>query len=58
MFLQVYADYLLHGGNPKDFMNLTPEDIQIMYLVGHAEKVHTMNTILRAIAKMLGAKEI
>ena len=38
-------------------MHLTNDDIQIMYTVGQAERVQMMNTVIKSIAKMLGAEE-
>lgn len=29
--LAAYGIYLMHGGRPKDFMDLKPDDIQIMF---------------------------
>lgn len=58
VLLQAYGDYLLHGGTPEGFLNLTDDDVQIMYTVGQAERVQMMETVIKSVAKMLGAKEI
>ena len=58
MFAQVYAHYLMNGGNPKDFLRLNYKDVQLMYIVENAENVQKMNTIIKAIAGIFGATEV
>ena len=51
-YLMAYGIYLLNGGRKEDFLDLTPDDVQIM--------THTHAGLegrkLRYIATMLGGK--
>ena len=55
--LHVYGHYLLNGGRPEDFMKLTHDDIQIMYIVMQSESARSVNNIAKLIASMFGMKE-
>ena len=51
--LYTYGVYLSNGGTPQGFMDMTPEDIQLMYTVHTCEKNKEATTLLSGIAKIL-----
>lgn len=57
LLLTVYGNYLMNGGTHERFMELTEDDVQIMYIVHESERVKNLNELLKSIASMLGAKE-
>lgn len=55
--MEVYGRYLLNGGRPKDFLQLTHDDVQVMYIVLKAEENRCLGVLLESIAKMVGAEK-
>ena len=51
-FLYTYGTYLSRGGTPQTFQDLTPEDIQLMYMV-YTER-RKESALLSGMAKILG----
>ena len=49
--LFMYGEYLRHGGRREDFMDLTGEDIQLMY---SATEARTMRRNAEAMAAIAG----
>ena len=52
-FLYTYGVYLANGGTPDGFMDLTPQDVQLMYTVHVAEKNRDNLVLLKGIAKIM-----
>lgn len=55
--MQIYGEYLLGGGSPDRFMDLTPDEIQLMLIVASAGREKERARLLDGIAGMLGAKK-
>ena len=51
--LHAYGIYLSHGGTPRDFMNMTEDDIQIMYTSYTATLAHERNELLKELVKII-----
>lgn len=58
MFMQMYGEYLLNGGTPERFMDLTHDEVQLMITVSSATRAKERNDLMRALGRMLGAKEL
>lgn len=56
--MQLYGQYLLNGGNPDQFLELTSDEIQLMLTVQTASRARERNELLRGLARMMGAKEV
>lgn len=52
--LFMYGEYLRHGGKREDFMDLTGEDIQLMYSAYMATEARTMRRNAEAMAAIAG----
>ena len=52
--LFMYGEYLRHGGKREDFMDLTGEDIQMMYSAYMATEARTMRRNAAAMAAIAG----
>lgn len=57
VFMQMYGEYLLNGGNPEHYMDLTYDEIQLMLTVSSASKTRERMELLKGIGKMMGLKE-
>ena len=53
-YLYVYSQYLIHGGTPDEFMNLTADDIQLMYATDRINHQKTAHDIADILAGMFG----
>lgn len=54
--LFMYGEYLRHGGKREDFLDMTGEDIQIMYSAYMATEARTMRRNAEAMAAIAGKK--
>ena len=52
-FTQTYGLYLMHGGTPEGFQQLTEDDIQIMYTSYIATMVNDRRELLKDLVKIL-----
>lgn len=52
--LMMYGEYLKNGGKREDFMDLSMEDIQIMYSVYMTDELRAMKRMTEAIAAIAG----
>ena len=52
--LLMYGEYLKNGGRREDFMDLSMEDIQIMYSVYMTDELRSMRRMTEAMAAILG----
>lgn len=50
----MYGEYLKNGGKREDFMDLSMEDIQIMYSVYMTDELRSMRRMTEAMASILG----
>lgn len=55
--LYTYGRYLLGGGTPDGFLDLTPDDVQAMYTVALGDQMKQANRIIEGIARMFGAEK-
>lgn len=51
--LHAYGIYLSNGGTPKGFMDMTEDDIQIMYTTYTANKTHERTELLKELVKII-----
>lgn len=49
-FLYAYGIYLMNGGTPDDFMDMTPWDVQVMLTAYTASVANDRNEMLKGIA--------
>ena len=56
--MQLYGQFLLNGGNPDQFLELTYDEIQLMLTVQTASRARERNELLRGLARMMGTKEV
>lgn len=56
-FQAAYGLYLLGGGTPDGFMDLTPDDVQTILSVHSGTQEHLRETLLKDISKMFGSHE-
>ena len=52
--MNVYGLYLAHGGTPDGFMEMTMDDIQLMYTSFTAMNKNNSKDIVLGIAKIMG----
>lgn len=52
--MEAYGVYLAHGGTPNGFMDMTLDDIQIMYTAYAVQNKNNTKDVLTGIAKILG----
>lgn len=52
--LMMYGEYLKNGGKREDFMDLSMEDVQIMYSVYMTDELRAMKRMTEAIAAIAG----
>lgn len=52
-FAQAYGLYLMNGGTPEGFMQLTEDDIQIMYTSYMSTLVNNRRELMKDIVKVL-----
>lgn len=52
--MNVYGLYLAHGGTPDGFMEMTMDDIQLMYTSFTAMNKNNSKDIVIGIAKIMG----
>lgn len=55
--LYIYGIYLSNGGKPDDFMDLTLEDIQIMFTAYFGSQKRAADSIIRALMKAMNKRE-
>ena len=53
--MNMYGLYLAHGGTPDGFMNMTLDDVQMMYTSITAMNRNNSKDIVLGIAKVFGA---
>lgn len=54
VLLYAYGRYLLHGGDPEKFLDLTPDDIQIMYITDVLSQRKNTQDVLSGLTKIIG----
>ena len=52
---QAYCLYLMHGGTPDGFEDLTPDDVQIMYSAYMATMAYDRHELIKDIIKIIEA---
>lgn len=52
--MNVYGLYLAHGGTPDGFMEMTMDDIQLMYTSFTAMNKNNSKDIVIGVAKIMG----
>lgn len=52
--MNVYGLYLAHGGTPDGFMDMTLDDVQMMYTSVMAMNKNNTKDIVLGIAKVMG----
>lgn len=52
--MQMYAMYIMNGGNPEDFRTFTDYDIQAMYTVYESLERRRLKNLTENIAKLMG----
>lgn len=52
---QAYGLYLMHGGTPDGFEDLTPDDVQIMYSAYMATMAYDRHELIKDIIKIIEA---
>ena len=52
--MNVYGLYLAHGGTPDGFMDMTLDDVQMMYTSIVAMNKNNTKDIITGVAKILG----
>lgn len=52
--MNVYGLYLAHGGTPEGFMDMTMDDVQMMYTSFTAMNKNNTKDIVIGIAKIMG----
>ena len=52
--MEAYGLYLAHGGTPNGFMDMTMDDVQIMYTSMVAMNKNNSKDIVLGVAKVLG----
>lgn len=50
--LEAYGTYLMHGGSKETFMDLTDDDIQIMYTAYFGGQRRMVHSLVDRIGKM------
>lgn len=50
---QAYGLYLLHGGTPDGFEDMTPDDVQIMYSAYMATMAYNRHELIKDIVKII-----
>lgn len=50
---QAYGLYLMHGGTPDGFYELTPDDVQIMYSAYLATQAYNRHELIKDIVKII-----
>lgn len=50
---QAYGLYLLHGGTPDGFENLTADDVQMMYSAYMATMAYNRHELIKDIVKII-----
>lgn len=58
VMMQLYGNYLLNGGSPEGFLDLTYDELQLMITVHSAEKARERNELMKSLARLMGVKEI
>lgn len=53
--LQAYGTYLANGGTRDDFMDLTNDEVQLVYTVSAARDAKLVKDIVTGMAKAIGA---
>lgn len=56
--LHAYGHYLANGGTVRDFLEMTDDDVQLMYVVMESERLRDLNNLLESLGKMLGAEKV
>lgn len=51
--LFTYGIYLANGGKPSDFMDFTPDDVQIMFTSYLGAQKRAANSMVRALIKAM-----
>ena len=52
--MNMYGLYLANGGTPDGFMDMTPDDVQMMYTSIVAMNKNNTKDIITGVAKILG----
>ena len=52
---QAYGLYLMHGGTPEGFMDLTPDDVQMMYTAYISTATYHRRELIKDIVKIVEA---
>lgn len=55
--MYAYGTYLLSGGSPDAFWDLTLDDIQLIVATDAGRRANLVRSIARVIARILGAEE-
>ena len=51
--MQAYGLYLMHGGTPEGFMEMTEDEVQIMYSAYTATLAHERREFLKELVKII-----
>lgn len=54
ILVYTYGRYLLHGGDPEKFLDLTMDDIQIMYISDALYQKKSTQDTITGLLKVLG----
>lgn len=56
VYYQLYSHWLLNGGDPDRFQDLTEDELNMMYITLTAESIRDRKSMIEGIARILGAK--
>ena len=51
--IAAYGIYLMHGGKPQDFEDLTPDDLQVIFTTYTSMQTAANAELLNGLGKML-----